>query len=270
MLWNAKNGQVALDGTGMSYVSFGRGEKTLVILPGLSDGLATVRGKALLLAKPYAPYLGRYTVCMFSRKDDMPEGYSIREMADDQAKAMKALGIGSACVMGVSQGGMIAQRLAIQHPGMVEKLVIAVSAPEVNDTIRNNVTQWISLAEAGDHRSLMIDTAEKSYSEKHLKKYRMMYPLLGHLGKPANYHRFLVNAASILSFSATEEMGKITCPALVIGGSDDRIVGIGASRAIHERIPGSAMHVYPGLGHAAYEEAKDFNRRVFRFLDGQG
>ena len=50
---NTKNGQVSLGETEMSYVSFGHGEKVLAVLPGLSDGLATVRGKALLLAGPY-------------------------------------------------------------------------------------------------------------------------------------------------------------------------------------------------------------------------
>lgn len=35
-----------------------------------------------------------------------------------------------------------------------------------------------------------------------------------------------------------------------------------------ERIVDSRLHVYPGLGHAAYEEAKDFNQRVFDFLKG--
>ena len=33
------------------------------------------------------------------------------------------------------------------------------------------------------------------------------------------------------------------------------------------RIPGSELFLYPGLGHAAYEEADDFNERVFRFLE---
>jgi hypothetical protein len=37
----------------MAYASFGRGDRVLIILPGLSDGLATVRGKALLPVKPY-------------------------------------------------------------------------------------------------------------------------------------------------------------------------------------------------------------------------
>ena len=51
-------------------------------------------------------------------------------------------------------------------------------------------------------------------------------------------------------------------------GEEDRIVGAAASRTLHEGIPGSELFVYPGLGHAAYEEAKDFNRRVLAFLEG--
>lgn len=41
-----KNGYVTIDDTDMYYVAFGTGEKKLVVLPGLSDGLATVKGKA--------------------------------------------------------------------------------------------------------------------------------------------------------------------------------------------------------------------------------
>ena len=36
---------------------------------------------------------------------------------------------------------------------------------------------------------------------------------------------------------------------------------------LKERIAGSELYLYPGLGHAAYEEARDFNRRVFDFLE---
>ena len=74
MLWNAKNGRVTVGNTFMSYAAFGQGSKALLVLPGLSDGLATVEGKALLLAPPYRHYLDRYTVYMFSRKDEMPKG----------------------------------------------------------------------------------------------------------------------------------------------------------------------------------------------------
>ena len=268
MLWNAKNGAVSIGNTEMSYASFGHGSRVFIILPGLSDGLATVRGKALLLAKPYSPFFNDFTVYMFSRKDRMPAGNSIRAMATDQAEALRLLGIKHASVMGVSQGGMIAQYLAIEYPDLVDRLVLAVTAPCANPIIKASVEKWISLAEQGNHRELMIDTAEKSYSEAYLKRYRKLYPAIGAVGRPKSYDRFLVNAKAILYFDALEEINRIACPTLIIGGDDDRIVGIQAAYELHERIRDSRLYVYPGLGHAAYEEAKDFNQRVFEFING--
>lgn len=266
MIYNAHNGHVTVGAANMNFVSFGRGERTLVILPGLSDGLANVRGKALMLAWPYRAYLDRFTVYVFSRRDGLAMGASIRDMARDQAEAMHALGIRRACVMGVSQGGMIAQHLAVDCPDRVEKLVLAVTAPRVNPVIRGCVGHWIELAKRGDHRQLMIDTAEKMYSETYLKKYRKLYPVLGLVGRPRSYDRFLANAEAILRFDAFDEIPKIACPTLIIGGEADKAVGVEGSRELHERIPGSTLHIYPGLGHAAYEEAPDFNERVFSFL----
>lgn len=251
----------------MDYVSFGHGKKSLIILPGLSDGLATVKGKAFILASPYRLFFEEYTVYMFSRKDALPQGYSIKSMAADQAMAIKALGISSASVMGVSQGGMIALQMAIDFPELVEKLVVAVSAARVNETIRNCVSNWITMAENGDHAQLMTDTAEKSYSTAYLKKYRKLYPVLGHVGKPKSYSRFLANANAILAFDVYDQLERIACPTLIIAGEEDRIVGVQASYELHEGIPQSQLYVYPGLGHAAYEEAPDFNERVFRFLE---
>lgn len=267
MLWDARNASVRIGDTAMDYVSFGHGPKTLVLIPGLGDGLVTVKGKALILAKPYKCFFDSYTVYMFSRKNDMPDGYSIRDMAADLAEAVKTLGIEKASAMGVSEGGMIAQYLAADFPELVEKLVIAVSAPKVNPMIRENVEKWMGFASQGDHKSLMIDTAEKSYTEKYLKKFRKIYPFIGAIGKPKDYRRFLINAKAILEFDATDRVKDITCPTLIIGGNDDRIVGIDASFELNERISGSRLFVYEGLGHAAYEEADDFNGRVLAFLE---
>ena len=99
-----------------------------------------------------------------------------------------------------------------------------------------------------------------------MKKYRKMYPVLGMVGKPKDYQRFLANANAILNFDVEERLPEITCPALIIGGQEDKIVGPQASLDMARKIHGSLLHMYPGLGHAAYEEAEDFNRRVYDFL----
>lgn len=269
MLWNARDGVVTLDDMTMPYAAFGRGPRTLVMLPGLSDGLATVRGKALLLASSYTDLLDDFTVYLFSRRDDLPRGHSIRDMADDQARAMEALGLSAAGVLGVSQGGMIAQYLATDHPGLVSGLVLAVTAPYANDLACENVRRWKDMANRGDHRAFMVDTAEKSYSARRLSSYRLAYPVLRLVGRPRDgYRRFLANAEAILHFDARDVLGGISCPTLVIGGADDHIVGAEASRKLHEGIRESQLHLYEGLGHAAYEEAPDFNDRIRAFLTG--
>lgn len=144
--------------------------------------------------------------------------------------------------------------------------VLAVTLSRPNETVRNVIDCWIRFAGQNDHRSLMIDTAERSYSENYLKKYRRLYPLLTRMGKPEDYSRFIVQAAACAQHDAYASLRGITCPTLVIGGSKDRIVTGSASVEIAEQIPGSQLYLYQDLGHAAYEEATDFNSRVLTFL----
>ena len=251
----------------MYYASFGQGKRKMVVLPGLSDGLITVNGKGLLLVQPYRKFLKDYTIYMFSRKNKMPEGYSIRDMANDQALAMKDLGIEKAMVLGVSQGGMIAQYLAIDHPEMVEKLILAVTAPYANEVAKEAVGFWIEMAEKEDQVNLMVDTAKRMYSDSYLDKNLRLFPLVAKVTKPKSYERFLCNAYAIMNFDAREELSKISCPTLILSGEDDKTVGNEAPGELHSLISGSKVHIFEGLGHGAFEEAPDFYDRVFAFCD---
>lgn len=262
-----KNGSVAIGDTNMYYVSFGNGNKKLVVLPGLSDGLATVKGKALLLSSSYKKFLKDYTVYMFSRKNDMPDAYTISDMADDQIEVMKKLGIDKAYVMGVSEGGMIGQYMAINHPESIEKLILAVTAPYVNDIVKDAITTWIDMVNRGDHTALMIDTALRMYSDDYLKKNKKYFPLIAKFTKPKNYDRFLKNANAILNFDARNDLSRIKCPTLIIAGSDDHTVGKDAAYELNNGIKNSELFIYVGLGHGAYEEAKDFYDKVLEFCN---
>ena len=256
---NYQNCKISIGDTDMYYVSFGSGDKKLIVLPGLSDGLATVRGKARLLYFPYRKHLKKYTVYMFSRKNKMPAGYTIREMAEE-------LNIDKASILGVSQGGMIAQYIAIDHPELVEKLILAVTAPYANNVVKNAVENWIRLAKKGDHKALMTDTAKKTYTQPFFKRYRFFIPLSAILTKPAGYERFLRNACAILGFDARDELSKISCRTLILSGDDDHIVGNKAARQLNQKIPGSVLHICKGFGHGLFEECKDFYDMVFDYL----
>ena len=77
----------------MDYIRFGSVERVLIMLPGLGDALQSVRGTALPMAFMYRLFAKDFTVYMFSRKNDLPIGYTTRDMAKDQAEAMEMLGI---------------------------------------------------------------------------------------------------------------------------------------------------------------------------------
>lgn len=266
MFYHAYNGSVSIGSSEMDYISFGNGNKNLIILPGLGDGLRTVKGMALVFSMMYKIYAKEFIVYVFSRKNHLQEEYSTREMAKDHAEAMTTLGISKADVLGISQGGMIAQYLAIDYPDLVNKLILAVTSAKPNETIKEVVSVWMEMAMQGNYKGLMIDTAEKSYSERYLKKYRRIYPFIGRIGKPKSFKRFLIQAASCISHNAYMELNKIVCPTLVIGGDCDKIVGTASASAIAEKISQSELFLYNGFGHAVYEEAKDFNERVLNFL----
>ena len=85
------------------------------------------------------------------------------------------------------------------------------------------------------------------------------------MGKPKSFDRFLTQAASCVTHDTYNDLDRIGCPTLVIGGTEDRIVTAAASREMAERIPDSRLVLYEGLGHGLYEEAPDFLRRVADF-----
>ena len=224
-MYKAKNGRLHLGTGDMDYIRFGQGERVLVMLPGVGDGLKTVKGMALPFAFLYRAMVRDFTVYVFSRRVELAPHMSTREMAADLNDAMDALGLADAAVVGVSQGGMIAQWLAIDHPEKVRKLVLTVTLSRPNLTMEETVAVWTKMAKRGDYRGIMLDTAERSYSPKRIRTARISYGLLGNVGKPKSFDRFLIQAESCVTHDAYEELKYIGCPTLVIGGTDDRTGG---------------------------------------------
>ena len=261
----AKNCYLELPSGTVDYIRFGRGQKILVMIPGVGDGLKTVKGMAMPFALLYRTLAKDFTVYVFSRRRLLSPGMTTREMAEDMNDAMETLGLSSVGLVGVSQGGMIAQWLAIDHPDKVEKLVLTVTLSRPNTTAKDVIARWVEMADHGDYKGILMDTAERSYSEKRMKQSRLEYRLLGSIGKPKSLERFRIQAASCVLHNTYELLTNITCPTLVIGGQEDRIVTAQASVEIAEKIPDSRLYLYDRLGHGLYEEAPDFLARVSAF-----
>ena len=263
---NAKNGILNLNGAHMDYIRFGSGKRTLIMLPGLGDGLRTVKGTALPMALMYRMFCKDFTVYAFSRKEPLSNGCTTRDMAFDLAEAMTQLGIEKADIFGVSMGGMIAQHFAIEFPEKVGKLILAVTSSKPNPILTESVQEWITLAKSGDHAAFMDSNLQRIYSDTYYRRNRWMIPLVGKLTKPKSYDRFFTQADACLTHDAFGRLPEIHAPTLVVGGEKDLALGGEASREIAAKIPGAQLLMYPQWGHGLYEEAKDFNEKVQRFL----
>jgi pimeloyl-ACP methyl ester carboxylesterase len=263
MLFHAKEHKLNIHNIQLDYITFGTGKKPLVMVQGLNT--RGIKGSAFPVAYMYRIFAKDYKVYLFDRRADISDNITVRDLAVDIAVAMDALEISNADIFGVSQGGMIAQYLAIDRPDLVRKLVLAVTLSKNNNTVKNVVGKWIEMTKQGDMKRLVVDMAEKMYSDSYVKKYRPFMPLLTILQKPKDAQRFIILAKACLTCNSYEELEKINCPVFVIGGRQDKVVGGESSNEIAEKI-GCKLYIYEELGHAAYEEAKDFNEKIYDFL----
>ena len=257
-----KESSIEINNTKMDYVSFGKGSKYLVLVPGLS--LNRVKGFGFSLWYMYRKFAKEYTVYVFDRKDELEEDYTIYMMASELAQAMQQLQIEHAHVVGISQGGMIAQYLAIHYPKLVDKLVLGVSCCRNNELLSNAINDWIDLLDK-DIDLFVKDMLVRMYSKEYIKKNGWVFPLIGKLYKNVDKKRFKILANACLTCDCYEQLAQIHCPTFVIGGKEDQVVGLNGSMDLIEKLK-CEYYLYDEYGHSAYEEAKDFNDRIFEFL----
>ena len=263
MFWKLVEGSVTIPSGSLNYISFGKGQKNLIIIQGLN--VRDIKGAGLSLAIMYKTFAKDYRVWFFDRRAVVHPGLTNWDLADDIYHAMNGLTIETADVFGVSQGGMIAMALTLKYPERVNKLVLAVTSSRANENIKKVVGKWITCALKKDHITINKETFSLMYTERYLKKYRLLMPILIRLIKPKDFQRFATLASSILEFDCYDRLDEIKCPVLVLGGEHDMITTSEASTEIAAKL-NCKIHIYPEYGHAAYEEAKDFNQIIYEFL----
>ena len=247
----------------LNYVAFGKGKKNLIIIQGLN--VRDIKGAGASLALMYKTFAKDYKVYFFDRRTNVKEGLTNWELAEDIYCAMEALNITSADVFGVSQGGMIAMALTLEHPKCVNKLVLGVTSSRTNENIKNVVSKWVNCAHNKDHITINKETFSLMYTENYLRKYKLFMPLMIRMIKPKDFNRFAILASAILDFDCYDRLNEIRCPVLVLGGEEDRITTGSASVEIADKLD-CEIHMYSKYGHAAYDEAEDFNSIIYEFL----
>lgn len=259
--------KVALSEFEMEYFKFGKGEKTLVILPGLS--VQSVMNSARAVADEYAVMKDDFTVWLFDRRKCLPDLYSVHDMAEDTVLAMETLGLKDICLFGASQGGMIALDIAIHHPPLVRKLALGSTTPDAGMTDGETLKKWISLAQSDDSVGLYVEFGRAIYPAEVFDQYRDVLAAAGKSVTQEELVRFIRMAGASEGFCVTDRLTDIQCPVLALGSADDKVLGIAPTETFIEKLgdrPDFSYYIYDGFGHAAYDTAPDYRKRLYDFF----
>jgi len=128
------------------------------------------------------------------------------------------------------------------------------------------ITTWLEAASKNDYQAILFETLKSTYAPNKVKQMKGWVPILARLTKPKSLQNFIVQANACLNHDSWDELKHIIAPTLVIGGGEDHIVGPNTSTQLASQIPNVQLHTYEELGHGAFEEATDFQKRVVSFL----
>ena len=249
----------------MRYMRFGNLDgKPFVVLPGLS--LRSVLMAAPAIEGAYKVFSEDFDIYLFDRKDGVKAPYTVEDMADDTAAAMKELGIKDAAVMGFSQGGMMAQVIAVKYPELVSKLVLGSTTSRPRENEKGKISNWVELAKKGDIRSLAEAFGRNVYSEAFYDKYKDLIYIANKDASDEEISKFITLAEGTEGFDVFGRLKDIKAKTLVLADKRDKIISPEAYDDFDE-IPGVAKYLYDQYGHAVYDEAPDFFERVLCFLN---
>jgi pimeloyl-ACP methyl ester carboxylesterase len=192
------------------------------------------------------------------RSDRVDEPFTIAELADDAAGVLDELGWDSAHVLGISMGGMVAQELALRHPGRIRTLTLGCtycggpgSALAPQSTIERLSAGMLS----GD-RELAIRTgfevnvsAAFAAVEGNYDAFRAMAKSL-----PAPVPVIMLQMQAIAAHDTSARLPSLALPTLVIHGDEDMMLPVQNGRLIAALIPGARLEVLEGVGHMFWWE----------------
>ena len=174
-----------------------------------------------------------------------------------------------------SGGGRISLWLTVDHPELVERLVLAAVASETpadSPMADADGADGSSSREAGDWGTFFASMAQlmKAATEAESGSFAAAARLQP---RPATPERFIGELKATLDPSSfvTDRLGEIAVPALVLAGELDQVVPLASTRLVAERIPGAPLITDPECGHTVRSSFRGYDDLVESFLaEGAG
>jgi len=263
---------VEVNGQRLHYVRRGAGEPLLLIM-----GMA---GTQLSWGDPFLELLERdfdlvaYDHRGIGQSAPLVGSFSIADLADDAAALLAALELTPAHVLGISMGGMVAQELVLRHPDAVRDVVLGCTYAGGEGSALSDpaLIQELALTAMSGNRDAAIRagwhanvSAAHAADEASFARFRDAA-----LDVPAALPTILAQLQAIATHDTSARLGEVAVPALVVHGTEDRMIPVANARAIADRIPGAKLEIWDDIGHLFFWEQPERAAELVRGFFGAG
>lgn len=231
----------------------------LLFLPraGAITGLS--RWSVLRLVRPFAEH---FTVHVLNRPPGLPAGSTMADLAAVHAHGIGRLSSGPVHVLGVSTGGAVALQLAVDHPHLVDRLVLAATAHSLGALGRDAQRRYVDRALAGHRPSPALAPLVTGAPA--------LQPLVAAGLWLADGPGDHTDAATVLqaedAFDIADRLDQVASPVLLIHGDQDRVYPTDRVRETADLLPRATVTTYPGGGHEQVLTDRRFAPDVTAFL----
>lgn len=193
--------------------------------------------------------------------------YTLEQLGQDAVSLLDALEIDQVHWVGLSMGGMIGQCVALNNPERLKTLCLCDTAARLPGDADPLWQERIDLALREGMAPLVESTLERWFTPPFLADNPPMVETIRGQILATPVDGYVGCSEAIRRLDYLERLSEIKIPTHIIVGEDDPGTPVELSRAMHEKIPRSAMVVLPSAAHLSnVEQAEAFNRSLMEFI----
>ena len=265
-------GLASSKGARIYYESFGKGPALLLIAGWGSSGLSWETSLLESLAQNHQVIAldNRGT----GRSDKPRDDYSISLLAEDCIAVLNDAQVEHAHILGASMGGLIAQELVLNYQQRVSSMILCCTScgwrnqiPESQLTFAQTLLGGLGFVNREERLKMRMELLfSKSFVEREWQRLNEHWMRLSKYPTPV--YAFRNQWEALRKYDCCNRLSEVRVPTLIMGGDLDRLNPVQRLTELSQRINGSQLQIFPGLGHGFIVETREeVQSRILAFLN---
>jgi 3-oxoadipate enol-lactonase len=196
--------------------------------------------------------------------------YTTEAMADDAASVLDAADVDCAHVYGISLGGMVAQQLALRHPGRVASLVLGATHPGGPRAIApdSEVLDFLRRRPGLPHEEAAWASVPYNYGPACRRRYgaRIAQDVMQRLAHPFPAAAYTAQLCAAQLHNCLGRLSRIQAPTMIVHGSHDRLIPVANAELIATHVQNAQLQILEHCGHVYPTEHPNVDEMIASFI----